>query len=855
MMSNESEERIVVDFLDRFMADRASGEELALSRYLQLYPGHEGVIAREYVGVTGGDIPSRTTAAGDRDEIDDSDDDARIGGFEVLREIGRGGQAVVYLARDRNLNREVALKVLEPGIVRADDVLLRFRREATLTSKLQHPSIGVVYDAGREGRRAWIAMRFVDGDSLAALIDKRAELPSRDEIKRRVVWIEEVAWALHAAHESGVIHRDVKPSNVMVDGSDRPVLLDFGLARDASLDGDTVTLSGAILGTPQYMSPEQFRGGTVGLDRRTDIYSLGVTMFHVLTHELPFQAPTRERLAELVRTAPTPDARERHASVSKDLSLVIATAMEKDLGRRYATAADLAEDLRRVREDRPILARPIGWSVRFLRWIRRNPVLATAAGLLFLALVGGLLLTSSFLRREKSLRAETQTGLERILELSDVRAVDDLLRREDEDLWPIDVALPPKIDVWLDDVRTMLTRRSRHAETRRRLIEEPEHLALVSGEETFDPEWLKSVLGGLMAAFDRLQARVPFVEERRRLADTLRARTVDRVATAWDECIDDIAESDTYDGLEIDPQVGLVPLRRDPQSRLWEFWHPLSGERPEVTDTTGPLVTEAMGMVFVLIPGGTFVMGSDEFLANGRAFRFGTEEGEHELDLAPFFVSKYEMTQAQWIRLDEGRNQSYYFPGTDHGEFRGEDDVIELVNPVENVTWHEADRVCRRYGLTLPTEAQWEYACRAGTRTHWFSGSQPRSLDGYANVVGLESPPLRWVVVRPSFDDGHILPTMVGTYSPNSWGLYDVIGNVGEWTRDIASRRYVDGRVESDDGLRLPAAAAASSSLRVIRGGSFFSGVIVARSASRQFGQAKSRLNDVGLRPARRLTR
>jgi len=300
----------------------------------------------------------------------------QVGPYRLVRELGRGGQGVVYLAEDTRLHRPVALKVLTGLGSTSEDSVARFRREAEVASRLDHPGICTIYDAGVHDGLPYIAMRHVDGESLAGWIAERADPPDSSTARARALeavrLIEAAARATHAAHQAGVVHRDLKPGNIMVTPHGDPILLDFGLARDVSGGTATLTQSGELHGTPHYMSPEQIAPRGAAPDRRTDVYSLGVTLYECLTRRRPFEGPTREGLYHAILTQPPPDPRRFNPAIQRDLKVVLETTLEKDRDRRYQTALDLAEDLRRVREHEPIHARPAGPVLRLSRWIERN---------------------------------------------------------------------------------------------------------------------------------------------------------------------------------------------------------------------------------------------------------------------------------------------------------------------------------------------------------------------------------------------------------------------------------------------------------------------------------------------------
>jgi serine/threonine-protein kinase len=321
---------VLIAFIERWMADRERGHRHAASHYEEIFPGFEDAIRAEHARLESGDVEA------DRDR---GGRDGWIGPYRLLRLVGEGGQGAVYEASDSRLGRRAAVKVLRR--LETPEALKRFHREASLLASFDHPALCTLYEAGQHEGRPFIAMRFVEGRPLAALVHEQRDsgpgpvrLPGTEagdgaaRTAAVVRLIEKVARALDFAHEKGVIHRDVKPANVVLDAAGEPIVIDFGLARGLDTAGSMMTQSGDMLGTPGYLAPEHVAGRPG--DRRLDVYALGVTLFECLTKRLPFEAPTREALLVRILEAPPPDPRPWNAAIGGNLLAVIETALAKD---------------------------------------------------------------------------------------------------------------------------------------------------------------------------------------------------------------------------------------------------------------------------------------------------------------------------------------------------------------------------------------------------------------------------------------------------------------------------------------------------------------------------------------------
>ncbi len=749
-----------------------------------------------------------------------------LGRYKIIRRIGRGGMGVVYEALDSVLKRKVALKVLRDDVVDAT-LARRFEREALTAARLKHPHIVTLYEAGVIDDIRFLAMELVRGASLSDWI-----VASNLTVDRKVEILEEVARAVEYAHSRGVVHRDLKPGNIMLDEEARPMIMDFGLAR---LIGDVTHLSrkGAMLGTPSYMAPEQITGSG-SIDGRTDIYALGVMMYELLGNRMPFEGGNVQEICrKIIETDPAPIP-----GLPRELEAIRAKAMARDRMARYSTAGELADELRRYREGEPVQVCPPSLLQSLKRTVRRHRVASTGIAALLLAGILGTLFFVWFEARQEIARADRllsdaadarQRHEELRLQLAELN---EEIREAEEDLEP----RSPKEEkeaVWKWK-RERKELRSELLRTEARIV--GFFIAALSHDERAAEEMLKFYWMRLLQtqAEGDISSAEMYQESMRQMAE-------DRGYPFWIRILDsggkvEIDSTPRADSIDIFLLTensagpgGQVEVRRnvslpfrddalDPGPYLFllrkagypELRLPvLVSLGKEVKINARLLSADQIGEGFIHVPAGPFISGDPgAYLGMPRRPSVFVDDfiiGRHEVTRAGYVqflnhlvrTGKHDLAHVHlpYEVMENGRLHKKMFLH-DH---QAESDFrlaagLHAQAPVTSLPWDSAvayaEWLSKETGerYRLPTGLEWEKAARGvdGRTFAWGEFFDWEFMNGY------------YTRERPGV-------VAVGSYplDRSPYGLYDVGGNAAEWTMDIFSlRKEKDGIVFGASGGR-----------------------------------------------------
>ena len=778
------------------------------------------------------------------DEDETCDPPRRIGHYRIVELLGRGGFGSVYLGEHGDPPIHVAVKVLNPGMD-SREILRRFAGEREALHRLDHPGIARLLDAGSTASgRPFFVMEHVPGDTLA-LHCRRRDLNLRQRIDLFLLVLDAVAHA----HRQGVIHRDLSSNNVLISekgGRTQPKIIDFGVAKSVATplqEGGTLTFQGTLMGTPEYMSPEQAMGRTSEIDTRTDIYSLGVQLYELLTDQLPVPGVALRSqgiagMAKVIQTHVPPRPSQvapsgRQSRLRGDLDWIALKAIDKNREQRYSTVAEFAADLGRHLADEPVIAgKPDSWYL-LRKFVRRNRGQVALAGSMLAGLI--VALSVSLYYWQKS--ADNETQLQQVNQELQVRADAgfrllanaERLRNAMADAaqlpppWPTNI---PEMEDWLTDYDTVMRTELP------KLIAKRDELRLQRQRE-MGGQFNDLADAHLLRAIERLTNEIEqFLGPRGTIADVKQRLSFagDTVAPAlardnakWAKAAEAIKRTRGW-GWELTPQAGLVPLGQNPKTALWEFLdlhsHPHDVPLPRRQPDGELEVDPRAGIIFALVPAGSFWLGAQQTepeLSRHDPYAQPDELPGRTVLLSEFFVARTELTNAQWSRL------------------RGLPLEGNPSMPACNLNWPEVQQTLRSHGMQLPSEAQWEYACRANTETPWWSGRDIQRAIQVGNFTGNLEP--------------------VGQRAANAFGLYDVHGNASEWCADWFNG-YNKGSFRSVDALHLPAPPPTRlPKERTIRSGNALEDAEQGRSSARAGRRPANSSDQLGARPIRMVQR
>jgi formylglycine-generating enzyme required for sulfatase activity/predicted Ser/Thr protein kinase len=703
-----------------------------------------------------------------------------FGRYRILKTLGEGGMGSVFLAHDTELKRDVAIKVPHIVLGASAEVLERFQREAHSAATLQHPNLCPIYDVGIINETHYISMAYIRGRPLSDFVSKIKRLSPH----AAALVVRKLAKTLDYAHKRGIIHRDLKPSNVMMDEHNQPIVMDFGLARKVNQSEESrMTSTGVMLGSPAYMPPEQVMGQLDRLAAPTDIYSLGVIFYELLTGDVPFPGTSALAVATKILTEEPRQPSELREGIDPELEHICLKMMAKKIEDRYATAQEAAEAL-----------------TNYLKSRQKGSDRAAT--------------TSAIIDREEQrelegLKIQIQTDSPYLSRLSTTPSA-----KSQNGKWMPVAAIG--LAALIFGVIFLLNTPKGTIQVE---LEDPSLKVIIDGE-TMSVEDLKSPLsiktgthtilveadGKKLAPGETLSigpdgSRQKLVVKLNNLelsgkSFEIRSGANPILKVSW------IDHQESSDANKMKPPLlAKAPFTHEQAKSHQEAW--AKHLRRPVESTNG------IGMKFVLIPPGEFLMGAPDSDLDA----WEIDKPQHRVRITkPFYMGRHEVTVAQFRRfVDETDYRIDVERDPSNGlNFNSELELVrsrrykwrdpgysqEDNHPVVFVSWNDAEVFCRwlsrkeQVTYRLPTEAEWEYACRAGTQTRYWTSDDPGSLKGAANVVGLEVLEKFPKAKTVPWNDGYVMTSPVGQFKPNPFGLYDMLGNVQEWCRDAFDSTY-----------------------------------------------------------------
>jgi formylglycine-generating enzyme required for sulfatase activity/serine/threonine protein kinase len=680
------------------------------------------------------------------------------GRYEIKAKLGEGGMGCVYRARDRKLDTDVIIKVPRPALLHDPEFVARFTREVRALVRLEHPHVVRVMDVDQHGEAPFAVMQFLGGGSLEDRQSPKAGGPIQPmPVEQLRTWLPDVAAALDFVHEQGYVHRDVKPANILFDQRGHAFLSDFGVAKavaeTAAGLGATLTGTGVVLGTPAYMAPEMALGKK--FDGRIDQYALAVTVYELLAGRLPFEGATPSAVLLKQTTEPPPRLDQVCPSIPRTVAEAVHRALAKEPEKRFPNCRGFAQSVlkagtaaHRVQatgKNQPILTQALRAEPMPSKRLRRTLPLLLAIGaaavVLFVALASMLLISQ-------------------IISGGDRKQARLTLAQESVTLTP---GRNKSIEVRID-------RAGHEGPIQVEVADLPHRVSFSTPKIPAD--WSTGLLELIPAA------------------DAEPEETVARITARLGDSV-----------LEAKLQVSVAGpgagFYADPRSPA-----------PPPTGTGNPSAPNSIGMRFVTIPAGEYARGSPEDDPNAEP----NERPQQRVRLTkPFEMAIYEVTVGQFRQFvdaipgykteaeSSGEGADGYDPGARKyiQDYRPEFNWRNVGwpqtdnHPVVSVSANDAKAFCewltRKEGRTyrLPTEAEWEYAARAGTTSRYWTGDNEDSLNGAENI-GDASLQRAWAEATwvKSWDDGYPFTAPVGSFKPNSWGLYDMLGNAGEKASD-----------------------------------------------------------------------